>query len=415
LIFLSSFCSLHLLKALIILILKETKILDVLISLCLRKDSQYFDQIFNDQYDASHLPGLLLKNGIAPLAYENQNTTGNLKFFPPFFSQQLKTYHRQSMLRNLQIRAVFNTIGIELAKNNIQFVALKGIYLQHVLYKNPGLRPMVDIDILISPNKLLLAREILIKMGGTEIFNDQSEYINSLRHQSFPIILKGISIEIHRNIVDSFDNLVSIDQQLIFKESIPYTIGDVKCMVLSNELLLVHLCHHVFSTLQGGTVRLISYFDIHFLVEKSGKVLEWNKIKGLCEKSGAFHSVSKTLSIVKHLFETQYIPEYFLTDKTSLNDYIQLLTKAVLYARVNTDNLHYLNKFSKIHGLLNRFRYMTNRLIPDRRYVMYKYQTNKIHLVFAGYWKELFKFLCSGTKTIIKHFFKNQRKYNKIN
>ena len=73
-------------------------------------------------------------------------------------------YLRQKFIAKTQIAALLQALDA-LSKNGIEAVVLKGGILANKLYPEPGLRPMDDLDILVSPNMVMRARDVLISLG----------------------------------------------------------------------------------------------------------------------------------------------------------------------------------------------------------------------------------------------------------
>ena len=73
-------------------------------------------------------------------------------------------YLRQKSLAQAQTAAMLETLQA-LSEQGIEALVLKGGALAHLVYPEPGLRPMEDIDILVAPDCTSLAREVLLSLG----------------------------------------------------------------------------------------------------------------------------------------------------------------------------------------------------------------------------------------------------------
>ena len=73
-------------------------------------------------------------------------------------------YLRQKSLAQAQTAAMLETLRA-LSERGIEALVLKGGALAHLVYPEPGLRPMEDIDILVAPDCAALAREVLLSLG----------------------------------------------------------------------------------------------------------------------------------------------------------------------------------------------------------------------------------------------------------
>jgi Uncharacterised nucleotidyltransferase len=73
-------------------------------------------------------------------------------------------YLRQKSLAQAQTAAMLETVRA-LSEHGIEALVLKGGALAHLVYPEPGLRPMEDIDILVAPDSTAPAREVLLSLG----------------------------------------------------------------------------------------------------------------------------------------------------------------------------------------------------------------------------------------------------------
>jgi hypothetical protein len=73
-------------------------------------------------------------------------------------------YLRHKSLAQAQTTAMLETLRA-LSEHGIEALVLKGGALAHLVYPEPGLRPMEDIDILVAPDCTALGREVLLSLG----------------------------------------------------------------------------------------------------------------------------------------------------------------------------------------------------------------------------------------------------------
>ena len=100
---------------------------------------------------------------LLPLAYW---TFKRLRVKTPSSVNRLmaSAYLRQKVVAKTQITALLQALDA-LSKTGIEAVVLKGGILASKLYPEPGLRPMDDIDLLVSPNMVMRARDVLMSLG----------------------------------------------------------------------------------------------------------------------------------------------------------------------------------------------------------------------------------------------------------
>ena len=160
---------------------------------------QFVSSQFNDDYVDTlrqTLPGFrewpaLLErfeqHGLAPLVYD-QIQSNKL----PVESEALKILKGLTVRHRRQWQALQQGL-FELATlfktNDIDFLCLKGAALSNMLYPTPSMRPMCDLDILVSPDQATHAQQLLIDVG----FDAQMAFTGYLKsHHHLPAATRRI-------------------------------------------------------------------------------------------------------------------------------------------------------------------------------------------------------------------------------
>jgi hypothetical protein len=76
-----------------------------------------------------------------------------------------KREYQLSMARNLGFIHEFDQIAEKLSTLGIPCIGLKGISLSRMIYPNPTVRPMIDIDILVQKETLSGVDEVVRALG----------------------------------------------------------------------------------------------------------------------------------------------------------------------------------------------------------------------------------------------------------
>lgn len=108
-------------------------------------------------------------------------------------------YLRQRSLAQKQTAAMLEALKA-LAAEEIEAIVLKGGILSHLIYPEPGLRPMEDIDLLLASDSLSAARNILLSLGYSAPL-ENTRYDRLSHH--LPVACRTdsgetIAIELHR-------------------------------------------------------------------------------------------------------------------------------------------------------------------------------------------------------------------------
>jgi len=189
----------------------------------------------------------------------------------------LKDVCLQNTLRVMNISAQARLVLMTLNSAGIPTIPLKGIVMANSIYESIGLREMNDFDLLVPPEKLARASEVLIDMGYKAV---QSFHLDSFNqtHKHLPgFIKKGhVTIEIHWSITLPNTNY-SIDPQELWEHAVPVQILDYETLMLSPEDLLLHICLHTSYEHQFN-FGLRPSCDIAEVIDHFGATLEWQSV-----------------------------------------------------------------------------------------------------------------------------------------
>jgi len=342
-----------------------------------------------------------VRNSVAPLIFYNLQATGVIKDLQPKYRDIFKQHYKNSSIRNLKLRSIFIEIAEKLLSNGIEIIALKGIALQHELYSSPALRPMIDIDLLVKEDKLEQALHILIEIGCKTPVYSESKYIDSLKHHYPPLFYKGVSIELHRSLVDAYDP-VKIPIRLIWEKAKKRQIEGLEVLTIELNQQLLYLCHHVYSTLRGGSVKLIWYVDIIVFLRKNFSKIQVEQFKQLTDNSNAKESVYHSLGTANYLFK-----EHFFENElnSEIDKYCPRPQEILLYiekTKAGEELIHYYQKFINIKSISGKLRYLQNRMFPSVNYVKRKYKTTGYTSLSAGYLREFVSFISLGIRIVVK-------------
>ena len=165
------------------------------------------------------------------------------------------------------------------AQAGVPIVLLKGAALAHMIYANPSLRPMIDIDVLVGADDLRRVVPVARALGFTFAPRDKSRFVGPKHHlpaASMPRSGFGISLEIHRDALSSeyADRLTLatlVDKPRSFKR------GDgPEGLAFGHIDMLRHLTRHAF--LPARQVRLIHLYDLWRYQTKYRDQIDWEQL-----------------------------------------------------------------------------------------------------------------------------------------
>ena len=205
----------------------------------------------------------------------------------------LKQNYQNILMRNRIYFKELRKLIYCFKEERIKVVLLKGGFLSEYVYKDIGLRPFSDIDILIERKSMKKAKNIMGKLGFVEgKFNkiekkieefSKSQKIINERYTGHLEFVKYdnkmsnglITIEIHSNIFWNDEerhfvgNIASVWRNLILLRN-----GKGKGLYrLSNEYFLLHSCFHLFKDAtsigkiaESRDLRLLNFTDIYEII-----------------------------------------------------------------------------------------------------------------------------------------------------
>jgi hypothetical protein len=217
---------------------------------------------------------LAWQSGLGPLFYSRVKVLLSDNKIPPEITKQLRHIYIENTARNTLFYHELSNILEAFNKVNIPVILLKGAYLAEKIYEDIGLRPMLDIDLLLRKKDLAKGNEVLINLGYSKVKQIDIDIESAQRHHISRLIKGCLPVELHWHIFPpKYPFSVDIDQ--IWERAVKQKIADKKLLVLSLEDLLLHLCehasfHHVFEQ------DMKSLYDIKMVIEKCKDVLQWD-------------------------------------------------------------------------------------------------------------------------------------------
>lgn len=163
---------------------------------------------------------------------------------PADLAGYLEELHGLSIERNNQLRQQLLQAVRHLNKAGIRPVLLKGAaHLVCSIYPDPGVRVMSDIDLLVEPEQVTPAYELLMQLGYQPDDSCLHDYPDE-HHHCPPLFRPGdyASIEIHRRLMDSYEDLLAAPEALESARCIEYEDASMRLLSPTHRVLhnLVH-------------------------------------------------------------------------------------------------------------------------------------------------------------------------------
>ncbi|MFB3925660.1 MAG: nucleotidyltransferase family protein [Syntrophales bacterium] len=219
----------------------------------------------------------------------------------------LETAYRDGLRRNLSILGQLKGVLIQLQKNEIPFIMLKGIALAENVYPRLALRPVSDIDILVRRCDVPRVDRTLAALGYCSVdssfdraLKNPAGYLSSLEYRKNAA--DSLFLHIHWHLVNTSTPATmfapGISLERFWKGAVFAETAGVECLVLSPEHTVIYLCEHALRVGHSFD-RLILIYDIFRVIRKYEKEIRWEFLVNESVAQGLSRLVYLGLIIVR--------------------------------------------------------------------------------------------------------------------
>ena len=220
-------------------------------------------------------------HGLVPLLYAHLQAAGVT--LPPHAKQQLQGYYMQHAHATRVRAQVLADILERFKAAEIDVLVLKGAAIAYLIYPQPVLRPMRDIDILVRAADVYRAYALLPEIGFTPPpgahhgLGPDHHHLTAIKRVAENF---SVSLELHHAL---HLNEIGREPQR-FEAFAPtaqrFMIGSSSAQTLGREQTFWHLYRHTFCMpVSYEPLRLIWVADLISLVEAWADALDWERVR----------------------------------------------------------------------------------------------------------------------------------------
>jgi hypothetical protein len=269
-----------------------------------------------------------------------------------------------TVIRNTEILDRLSQLLVECNKKNLRIIVLKGPSVIAEVYKDIGLRPMADLDVLCLKKDLLDLRDIVTSLGftrGGKPYLHQLDFYN----EKFDTLL-----ELHFNLFHFVKNKTSFLDKA-WKEQTEASIEDLHFPVLSLEHRIVfELAHYRFHRYNLALKHLLD-FSARLLFLKNK--IDSKKLLSLLRQTGLSEDFAFLSSTLKNLMDLP-LPEYmdvecYLNKKEAFKKNLFDLSSSfgfTIHRRTGAE-------LRQLEGMKNKLIYAKRRLFPPLKVLQAAY------------------------------------------
>ncbi|MFZ4984737.1 MAG: nucleotidyltransferase domain-containing protein [Blastocatellia bacterium] len=309
---------------------------------------------------------LLVERGryllILPLLRYNLARVDALTLLPPAFQEALREEAERWAARELGAVGEARRLLVLLQAHGIQALPLKGTALMlGRYYPQPGLRPALDIDLVVPPAEvekadLLLAQHGFTPLPGQRTLRQRQRLPNERNHLWPRRSPRGMVIELHHRAFHFSDGERDFSYDQIWRAARSIDTSFLPLPAAGD--LAFHLIHHTLVDLQSGHAILRTICDLFFLFRHDPQAYAQ-----ACQRGGEFgfpgavylaeqavnHRASANLEALE--VDTARPELALLLETALLNSHEQLAEAARLFEYFNFSR-HPLQKAGNLLSLL---------------------------------------------------------------
>jgi hypothetical protein len=349
--------------------------------------------ILNSALDEDYFTQLCVENGVGGLVYHNLKKMGIDSFISYRVLKDLEGIYYYNIANNMSMFHQLEIVLEVFRKRGIPVVLLQGAALLETIYKDPGLRPLEDIDLLVKARDLGEVEETLMGLG----FLSAKNYPN--------IFVKGaVAFDIHTDIANlsrirARAYTVKIKNEEIWKDAVSLNPSKDMAFVLSPYDTIIALSVHILKHSYGG---LIWFVDINEIIERYRDKLDWNLLVSRAEEFNVQKPLYYSFLYLKKLMNTN-LPIQVLDALKPKN--MNCLERHLI--RLLLDN-EKIDRFGDLLFLFNiekgkeRFRFIFETCFPRKEIMHQIFNFSNPYLLWFSYPLRLFQLLLIGTKMSFK-------------
>jgi hypothetical protein len=239
---------------------------------------------------ASLESGSSILQGCLPLLMKELSSEALLQKVGSKKYERLRVLYHQSSLLNLwyswEVKRVLET----LTNAHMPVMVLKGADIATTLYRHPELRHFSDVDLMVRPENLGAAIELLKDLGYH--YHQEYRFESVSRQRAAFVYVKEVAagyivFEIHTSPHQN-EMGVSFQAAELWERARPITLESVKVYGMGLEDLLLYLCWHFRS---HSFSRLIWLYDITVLLLRHANDIDWSKAHAIAKKQGLLSTI----------------------------------------------------------------------------------------------------------------------------
>jgi hypothetical protein len=220
---------------------------------------------------------------------------------------RLKGVYRYYLYKNEILMHRIGTVLAALEDAGIKTMVLKGAALIQLYYRESGLRPMLDADVLVPTHQAEQAMDLLIRLQWKSVRYRRPQMRIPILHSTPFEDGGGRQVDLHWHLFWECFN--ANDDDLYWENAIPIQISGVQTLALNPTDQLLHTCWHGAKWNEVPPIRWIA--DAMAIMGESGEEIEWASLFKKAQKHRIIMPVKYSLEYLKKTFQAP-VPDTLL-------------------------------------------------------------------------------------------------------
>ena len=211
---------------------------------------------------------------VIPLVARSLRRLENGVTIPEAWLARARHQSLATLLRNLALADELARVVVAFRDSGVECVPVKGILLAETVYGGLGLRPAIDLDVLVRPRDLPAARRALRELGFFQRRQHSFEAVNHAFHDPPFFLHSGalqVRLELHRGLwaPDQFRPVEGL-----WERTAEVEFRGQPVRALAPEDMLLHLAIHR----SRSALRLRFLCDVAEVLRRYRDVLDWDEL-----------------------------------------------------------------------------------------------------------------------------------------
>ena len=218
---------------------------------------------------------------------------------------RFKGVYRYYLYKNEILMHRIGTLLAAFEEAQIQTMVLKGAALIQLYYKESGLRPMLDADVLVHASQAEQAMELLTKLRWKPVRYERPQIRIPILHSTPFEDDGGRQLDLHWHLFWECFN--ANDDDDYWENAVPIKIGGVQTLALTATDQLLHTCWHGARWNEVPPIRWIA----DAMAIMSAEEIDWARLVKKAQRHRIIMPVKDSLDYLKKTFDAP-VPEAVL-------------------------------------------------------------------------------------------------------